>query len=186
MKPFRFAIVFLAGFAVVAACSASSSRSGFPGDDAGTSVDDAATDASAPPIFGDAAARDATGSGTSCERDITLGKVSISNQACFVNEHVSNKKTKLAFACAGGAASATFDGHVFVGTITGDVIALADVETFTFNSCQWQSTEKIDGDLAKGTLTYSYAEKPVVTCPDTPCTAGGSVSVSAGEIVVVK
>ena len=159
---------------------------GFPGDDAGASLDDAATEASAPPIFGDAAARDATVSGTSCERDITLGKVSISNQACFVNEHVSNKKTKLAFACAGGAASATFDGHVFVGTITGDVIALTDVEPFTFNSCQWQSTEKIDGDLAKGTLTYSYAEKPVVTCPDTPCTASGSVSVSAGEIVVVK
>jgi hypothetical protein len=171
---------------LMAACSSSASRSGFPDEDAGANVDDAGADASAPPIFGDAAARDATVSGTSCERDITLGQVAISNQACFVNEHVSNKKTKLAFACSGGAASATFDGHVFTGTIAGDVIALTDIEKFTFNNCQWQSTEKIDGDLTKGTLTYSYTEKPVVSCPDTPCTAGGTVSVSAGAIVVVK
>jgi len=172
---------------LVAACSSSASRSGFSEEDAGVDgdVDGGSTDASAP-IFGDAAARDATVSGASCERDLTLGKVSISNQACFVNEHVSNKKTKLAFACSGGVASATFDGHVFKGTIAGDVIALTDVETFTFNSCQWQSTETIDGDLTKGTLTYSYKEKPVVSCPDTPCTAGGAVSVSAGAIVVVK
>ncbi|CAN5844772.1 hypothetical protein BH11MYX4_BH11MYX4_09550 [soil metagenome] len=172
---------------VVAACSSSSSRSGFADEDAGSASDDAGADASAPPIFGDAGgARDAAASGTSCEREIKLGKVSISNQACFVNEHVSNKKTKLEFACAGGTASATFDGHTFKCTITGDVIALTDVEKFTFNNCQWESTEKIDGDLAKGTLTYSYAEKPVVSCPDMPCTAGGTVSVSAGAVVVVR
>jgi hypothetical protein len=83
-----------------------------------------------------------------CEREIALGKVAISNPACFVNEHVSNKTTTLEFACPGGTATATFAGHTFSGTIAGDVIALTNVEKFTFNNCQWESTEKISGDLA--------------------------------------
>ncbi|MFO0668039.1 MAG: hypothetical protein U0235_00240 [Polyangiaceae bacterium] len=35
------------------------------------------------------------------------------------------------------------------------------VEPFIFNSCQWQSTETISGDLATQTLNYDYAEKPL-------------------------
>jgi hypothetical protein len=184
----RLLFFFVSCAAVVAACS-SSSRSSFDGDspaekDAGAEAGPAASDASGP-IFADAGSKDAA-SGSSCEREIAMGKLTISNPSCFVNEHVSNKTTKLAFACAGGAASATFAGHTFTGTVQGDVIALTNVEKFLFNNCQWESTEKIDGDLSKGSLFYSYTEKPVVSCPDTPCTASGTVAVSAGAVVVVN
>jgi hypothetical protein len=103
-----------------------------------------------------------------------------------VNEHVSNKTASLSFACAGGTATATFAGHTFTGTANGDVIALEDVEKFLFHDCQWESTETIQGDLSTGKLAYSYSEKPVVSCPDNPCTASGEVAVSAGAVVVVN
>ena len=175
---------WLFGFSVLAvACSSSSSRSSF-GDDAGTAPS-SSSPAPPPPGAGFDAGHEAGGS--SCERDVSMGAISISNPSCFVNEHVSNKTAKLSFACAGGSdATIVFDGHTFTGTVNGDKIDLSDVEKFMFNNCQWESTERIQGDLATKTLTYSYSEKPVVSCPDTPCTASGTVTVSAGEVIVVN
>lgn len=169
-----------------------SSRAGFsdeeppaPSPDAGDAqAESAAPVADAgtpPPSFGDGAV-----TGTRCEREVKMGSVSMSSSACFVNEHVSNRTTKLSFACSGGSVTADFGGHVFKGTVAGDTLSLSDVEKFMFNNCQWESTETINGDLSKGTLTYGYSEKPVVSCPDQPCTANGTVSVTAGAVVVVK
>ena len=139
-----------------------------------------------PPSFGDGGGVDGS-TGTDCEREITMGGLTISPAAtCFVNEHVSNQKTTLKFACNGGAATASFGTHVFTGSVTGNQISLTDAEPFVFNSCDWKSTEKITGDLDSGTVTYSYTEKPVVSCTDTPCTAGGTVTVKAGDVVVVR
>lgn len=138
-------------------------------------------------MFGDAGASDGGVVGTDCEREITMGGLTIQPAAtCFVNEHVSNQKTTLQFACNGGAAKAAFGTHQFTGTVTGNHIELTDVEPFVFNACDWKSTEKIAGDLDTGTVTYAYTEKPVVSCTDTPCTAGGTVTVKAGEVVVVR
>jgi hypothetical protein len=166
----------------VMACSSSSRTSSF--------AEDGGSDASSPPLapppapLGGDAGQDAGGS--ACERDVSMGAISISNPSCFVNEHVSNKTAKLSFACGGGSdATIVFDGHTFTGTVNGDTIDLSDVEKFIYNSCQWESTERIQGDLSTKTLTYSYSEKPVVSCPDTPCTASGTITVSAGEVVVV-
>lgn len=177
---------WLFGFSIlaVAACS-SSSRSSF-GDDAGPSSSSTPPPLAPTPAPFPDAGRDG-GGGTSCERDVSMGAISISSPSCFVNEHVSHKTAKLSFACAGGSdATIVFDGHTFSGTVNGDEIDLSDVEKFMFDNCQWESTERIQGDLATKTLTYSYSEKPVVSCPDTPCTASGSVTVSAGEVVVVN
>jgi hypothetical protein len=135
------------------------------------------------PVFGGTEAGVTTGQ---CERTLAVGALSISNAACFVNQHVENVTTKLEFPCAGGVAKATFGGHTFTGTVSGDTIELQDVEPFLFNGCDWQSTETIQGDLANGTVTYSYTEKPVVSCPDTPCTASGSLQVTAGAVTPVK
>lgn len=121
-----------------------------------------------------------------CERELVMGKLSISSSACFVNEHVANQTTKLQFPCAGGAATALFQGRTFKGTVNGNTISLSNVEVFVFNSCNWQSTEVINGDLATKTISYSYTEKPVTTCPDKPCTASGTVTVNAGAVVVVN
>lgn len=122
-----------------------------------------------------------------CERDVAVGALTISMSTCFVNQHVENRTTKLKFPCGGGAATADFDGHHFTGTVTADdELSLTNVEPFVFYDCDWISTEKIEGNLSKGTLTYSYSEKPKTTCPEPPCTADGNLDVTAGEIVVVR
>jgi hypothetical protein len=159
-------------------------------DDAGTTDLDAQArpaetgashaDAKAPLFATDAAPA------SQCERSLSVGALSISQSTCFINQHVENLTTTLLFPCAGGHATATFSGHAFTGTVAGDAILLQDVEPFPFNGCEWQSTEVIQGDLASGSLTYTYSEHPVVSCPETPCTASGALAVSAGDVTVVK
>lgn len=182
-------LYLLAIFPAVISVACAASNSPFPGTggaggagsvDAGS--DAAATDGPPDPVFVDASGN---GGPSNCTRTLTVGALSISNPACFVNEHVSNQKTDLLFPCAGGAATAMFGTHMFTGTVSGDVIMLSDVEPFVFNNCDWQSTETIQGDLSKGTLTYTYSEKPVVSCPDLPCTASGDLAVSAGDVMMV-
>lgn len=181
---------------VAAACGAvacsSSARSIAPSD-AGSAGADAAT--------ADAGRRDAGGSardsgdpfsgeggrsGQTCERQIDVGALSLSGAACFVNEHVSHRSGTLRFPCDDGAATIEFAGKKFSGTVKGDQVDLVLVEPFIFNSCQWQSTETISGDLATQTLNYDYAEKPLAACTDTPCTAGGALDVTSGAVTVVK
>lgn len=129
---------------------------------------------------------DAQLAGKTCERSIDVGALTISNETCYVNEHVSNRSGTLSFPCEGGKASVNFNGKKFSGTIKGDAVFLELVEPFVFNSCQWESTETIDGDLASGTLSYAYKERPLAACTDTPCTGNGTLTAEGGEIVVVK
>ncbi len=121
-----------------------------------------------------------------CERDLEVGALTLSSNTCFVNEHVQNQSGKLRFPCKGGDASVEFAGKTFEGTVKGDVISLRLVEPFMFNGCQWQSTETIKGDLSTNTLVYTYVEKKLANCTDTPCTADGDLAVSSGAVVVVK
>ena len=180
------AFVSCVGVAVASsACSAGSSRPDFSDVDAPDAGADAAREGSSTIAPTDAKAPPPTG--IDCERDLAMGKLTISNETCFVNQHVENKTTKLEFLCAGGKAQADFGGHLFTGTVTADEeISLQNVEPFVFNGCDWISTEKIEGDLSKGTLRYTYSEKPKTTCPDNPCTASGDLEVEAGEVVVVR
>jgi hypothetical protein len=166
------------------ACSATAGRDFEPVLDA-TASGDAAVEA-APEIVDAGSFADVVVPGTSCARDLDVGKLTISQSACFVNQHVENQKTTLTFPCVGGVAEAKFGGHTFKGTVQGDVVALKDVEPFVFNSCQWESTEKIEGNLATGTVKYSYTERPLQSCTDTPCTASGNLAVNAGAVVVIK
>jgi hypothetical protein len=135
----------------------------------------------AAPIFNDDA-----GTSTECERSLAVGTLTISMSNCWVNQHVENQKATLRFPCAGGSARATFAGHPFTGTVSGDTVTLQDVEPFLFNACQWQSTETIGGNLASGTMSYGYTEKPLAACTDLPCTASGTLQVTAGAVTVVK
>ena len=176
---------------VLGACATSTVRSTDEAD-AGAGADTTSGD--------DAGAYDAGGGGaldgslfgdtfspsSQCERDLDVGALTISNSACFVNQHVENQQTKLFFPCNGGTASAVFGGHTLSGTVSGNLVSLKDVEPFTYDSCQWQSTETIQGDLSSGTLRYDYTEKPLASCTDQPCIAGGDLAVSAGSVTVVK
>jgi hypothetical protein len=166
------------------ACSASSGR-GFDPVVSDASIGDAATEA-APEIVDAGSFSDVIAPGTNCARDLQVGKLTISQSACFVNQHVENQTTTLTFPCVGGAAEAKFGGHLFKGTVQGDVVALKDFEPFVFNSCQWESTEKIEGNLGTGSVKYSYTERPLQSCTDTPCTASGNLAVTAGAVVVIK
>ena len=175
---------------LAAACGAQGSRTyGDPDDGDGGAAEAGPSEggtSSPTPLIPDGGKAPDGAANQQCERELVMGKLSISNAACFVNEHVSNQTTKLQFPCAGGAATAVFQGRTFKGTVSGNTISLSNVEVFVFNSCNWQSTEIIKGDLATKTMSYSYTEKPVTTCPDNPCTAGGTVTVNAGEVVVVN
>jgi hypothetical protein len=169
---------------LLGACSANAGR-GFEPVLADASSPDAAADAETE-IADAGSFGDVVAPGTNCARDLQVGKLSISQSACFVNQHVENQTTTLTFPCAGGAAEAKFGGHLFKGTVQGDVLALKDIEQFVFNSCQWESTEKIEGNLATTTVKYSYTERPLQSCTDTPCTASGNLAVTAGAVVVIK
>lgn len=187
---FTFALGLGAAGLLVAACGAEGSRTyGDPDEADGATPEGGSTEggSSSPgPIIPDGGKAPDGSTNQQCERELVMGKLSISNAACFVNEHVSNQTTKLEFPCAGGAATAVFQGRTFKGTVNGNVISLSNVEVFVFNACDWQSTEVIKGDLATKTISYTYTEKPVTTCPDMPCTAGGTVTVNAGAVVVVN
>jgi hypothetical protein len=184
----RSLLIVTCGSLVAVACSASGR---FPGvTDAGSSPSpDAAaardgstkTDAAMPSFVPDAGLE-----GKTCERAIDVGALTLSMSACFVNEHVANRSGKLVFPCKGGDASIDFSGKVFEGTVDGDELELTLVEPFVFNSCQWESTETIKGDLSTSTLAYTYTERKLANCTDTPCTADGTLKVESGEVVVVK
>ena len=131
-------------------------------------------------------ASDEAGTHSLCERDLSVGALSISEQTCWVNQHVEDQATKLQFPCAGGAAVAKFGSHEFTGTVYGDQISISDFEPFEFKGCDWESTEIISGDFGTGALTYRYSERPLVSCPEPPCTANGKLKVSAGEVTVIK
>lgn len=174
------------GLATIVVACANASK-----PDTGVELTEPTEDAAADPgAFGstsDAGSDASTPEGTDCKRDLTIGALSVSNAQCTINEHVSNRKTTLLFPCAGGAATADFDGHSFTGTVSKDgKLVLTDEEAFTFRDCEWIGTERIEGDLSSGELTYTYSEKPKTTCPDLPCTASGSLSVAAGDVVVVR
>ena len=190
MRALRVLIVCGLGSVSAAACS-SESRSLAPVD-AGSVADAAGVDAGRVDAAvktkdaGDPFSGEGGRAGQTCERSIDVGALSLSGPAGFVNEHVSNKSGTINFPCDGGKATVVFAGKSFVGDVSGDTVTLSLVEPFIFNSCQWQSTETIAGDLATGKLTYDYSEKPLAACTDMPCTASGSLDVASGAVVVVK
>lgn len=187
------AAIVAAGAASSAACAKSDASAGDPAPSSFASASSSPSGSSSsdpgsqPTFAGDAGGGGGASSGEECRRDLATGDITVDQgEACWVNQHVANTTASLEFACAGGAAKAVFGGHTFSGTVNGDHLDLVDVEPFLFNGCDWQSTETISGDLASGAITYGYTEKPVVSCPETPCTAGGTIAVSAGAVTVVK
>ncbi len=168
---------------------ASSARPGFNGT-SGSDAGDAGEFDGGPAVATDAAPRFAMDAAPvpepSCERELKVGKLTLSDGACFVNQHVENQTATLHFPCAGGAVTTKFGPHLFTGMVTGNHLSIRNVEPFVFNACDWISTETIEGDLATAAVTYTYSESPKVSCRDRPCTAEGKLAVTAGEVVVVK
>lgn len=98
-----------------------------------------------------------------CERAIHVESISLSSGGCFVDQQVEGTDGVLRYECAGGAASATFAGASFVGSIEGDAV---DVELSTSyahtDGCTWVTTQVIRGSLSSGALEYRYSEAPSV------------------------
>lgn len=118
-----------------------------------------------------------------CFRELSTGRLVLSDARCFTNQYIENTKAKVYFPCTGGDAEVSFGPQKFVGTVRGDVLDAENEEDFVYDGCRWRSTQRIKGDLSKGTLQYTYNEVALQTCAGQfPCTASGNLQASAGAV----
>lgn len=99
---------------------------------------------------------------------------------CAIDERVTRAPGVLQFPCAGGAAAVTFGDSQFTGTVQGGMVDLSLRTRFHFSDgCDWESAQRIAGELASGQLTFTYIEAPLPgqsRCANA-CQAYGAVQV---------
>lgn len=139
--------------------------------DASTSAaPDASREAAAPIADGgspDVVLAPVDGGGGNCTLALRVS-ISASGPAgtCIYNTTVEASSPATLFVpCEGdGPAHVTFGDQTFTGTLTAGQIALDNVDTYTVmvpntgTSCEYTSSQAIDGALASGTLAYTYTE----------------------------
>jgi len=113
-----------------------------------------------------------------CQLTLSSSGFAKSTPTCTVDEKITRGSATLKFPCAGGAASAAFGTHSFVGTASRTNVSIARVNTFDFQGCKVTTTQRISG--TPPSLRWSYTE----TIPPgqakcakvTTCTANASIS----------
>lgn len=172
-----------------------SARDASSGADAAGAGADAAggADASTGPVVdgGTPDSSDAGGVAASCSKALsaTIGVVlPFPRPKCIVDTTVdTSSPITLTYACAGGAASATFGSQVFTGTEAPGGVTLQHTGSYSAAilgvSCLIDTTQTISGDLASGSLSYVYREAFAAgqssLCPFLflACSATGTVTV---------
>jgi hypothetical protein len=161
-----------------AGSTAKDSGTSHPPADAQTATD-AAADVT--PVIVDAAPdvpREAAP--TTCTATFSVVSLVPSSSGCTLNEEVrAGSPATMTYPCAGGAVTVRFGSQTFSGTVSAGQITVTNVDQFPFSSCTWESTQRISGTLASGTLSYSYSERVVAGgCSGVgACTASGSIAV---------
>lgn len=102
----------------------------------------------------------AMSSGT-CSATLSVYDVNVGS-GCVIDERVTGGPGYLTYPCGGGPASASFNGSVFSGTVSGNGDVLLEISTgFPFSDgCYWQTKQFIRGNLGSGVLGYEYREEP--------------------------
>ncbi|HEY1955407.1 MAG TPA: hypothetical protein VGH28_07335 [Polyangiaceae bacterium] len=118
-----------------------------------------------------------------CAATVRVGAITIGgSSSCFVDllVHEGDQGT-VSYACDGSSefAAGDFPKGTFPGGVSGTNVDLCSGTTFVWSDgCTWASAQRIAGDVASGTLTFTYDEQPISGdgC-DPPCTASGPVIV---------
>lgn len=99
---------------------------------------------------------------------------------CVIDERVTRAPGLLAFPCEGGAATADFGGSHFSGTVlNGEVDVTLRTQFHFTDGCDWESEQRIQGNLSAPSLAFTYREAPLPgqsRCANA-CRAFGMVSV---------
>lgn len=96
-----------------------------------------------------------------CELTLIAIEVVKSSPECFIDEVVSSLTGHLVFPCGGGAATVTFGDRVFEGSVVGGILDVCTGTEFPWDDgCQWQSAQRITGQLEDGIVDFTYAEQP--------------------------
>jgi hypothetical protein len=158
-----------------------------PEPDAGPpSTGDASTPIEAGPVEDSGSPTSDAGSGA-CSKSVTV--TFPRSPTCTYNTTAdTSSPATLAYACAGGAASATFGTQTFSGTESDGTISITNVSRYSFTNtkyhvtCTYVATQTISGTLASGKGSFSYgealdADQPTL-CPfvTAGCSATGDVT----------
>ncbi len=120
-----------------------------------------------------------------CTANVHVVNVAPSSVTCYVDTviHTGDNGT-VSYACNGSSSNwavADFGAGVeFTGSVhDGTVLDLCTGTTFPFSDgCTWASAQRITGDVASGTLSFTYEEQPIAgTGCLSPCSASGTILV---------
>jgi hypothetical protein len=120
---------------------------------------------------------------TVCTNDAKVGIITSSMPSCYVDLVVHpGDQGFVDYACMNDPSTwalAKFPGGTFTGSVQGTMVDLCTGTTFPWSDgCTWASAQRITGDVASGTLLFTYEEQPISgTSCEPPCTAHGSISV---------
>ena len=94
-----------------------------------------------------------------CQRTLSFPATPTYDPACIVTQHVGKQTSVVTFPCAGGAATATFQGTKFVGKVSGKQLTLTAKGSFPFQSCVWDYVEVITADIDGTVAEYTYRDE---------------------------
>jgi hypothetical protein len=116
-----------------------------------------------------------------CSREVRVIAVTKSSPTCFVDLAFDVGDTgTLRFACGGGQAELSFSRGTFRGGFDGASVDVCAGTTFPWSDgCTWDSAQRAFGELAAGTLSFTYVEAPTGSGCLQPCTATGTLEIVA-------
>ncbi len=116
-----------------------------------------------------------------CGHDLKVVSITPSSTTCFLDLKLApGTNGALTVFCDGGYSAAFLgSGAMFEGNFQNGVVEVCRSTTFDYSDgCTWASAQRIQGNVASGTLTFEYAEAPIKgTHCASPCTASGVVAV---------
>lgn len=121
----------------------------------------------------------ATSTAEHCELELTLQPLTTGDR-CDLDVEVSAGRLRLPCDGTDGPAEAKFGERIFTGSIVNRIVTVEIVTSFDYDDrCQWQSRQRISGEVFAGDLAFSYSEAPLPnqTGCSPACGAQGLVSV---------
>jgi hypothetical protein len=116
--------------------------------------------------------------GALCRRPLFAEEAVLSCPGGFADVVAAGDGTLVA-ECDGPRVEARFGDRTYRGTHTGDRVTLCIQTEFDYvDGCRWQSSQRLEGDLASGELALSYREMSILgTMCFPPCSADARVLV---------
>lgn len=121
-------------------------------------------------------------SGPMCTRSVTLGAIS-KRESCYVDTVAQPGDVgTLTYPCDGdGEATLTFGNKTFSGAVESGKVDVCTGTEYPFSDgCTWSSAQRISGNVAGGSLRFTYGEAPKPNQHECAQACGASATLSMG------